>query len=144
MFYGIIYNQIQDLVVVFNKDFLLQTLFIESENFDFSFVEKNFHREENFGLFLLAKSQIGEYFKGQRKEFSLPLHFNKSTTFITGVYQGLNNIDYGTTLSYQDFANKIGFYRAYRAVGTALSKNDFCVVIPCHRIVRKSSELGGV
>lgn len=48
----------------------------------------------------------------------------------------------GTVASYSWVANRIGT-RAVRAVGTALARNPFPIVVPCHRAVRSDGSLGG-
>ena len=49
----------------------------------------------------------------------------------------------GETRSYKWVAEKIGRPKAARAVGNALNKNKYPIVIPCHRVIKKSGELGG-
>jgi O-6-methylguanine DNA methyltransferase len=46
-------------------------------------------------------------------------------------------------LTYKQIAEKIGSPKAARAVGTALSKNPFAPIIPCHRVIRSDGKLGG-
>ena len=45
-------------------------------------------------------------------------------------------------MSYEELAQRVGRPRAQRAVGTANGANRIAVVIPCHRVVRKSGETG--
>lgn len=52
-------------------------------------------------------------------------------------------IPLGETLSYKELAKRIGHPRALRAVGKALKENPFPLIIPCHRVVKSSGELGG-
>ena len=58
------------------------------------------------------------------------------------VYEEMLKIPYGRTISYSGLSNKIGKKKAFRAVGTACGKNPLPLVIPCHRVLGKSS-LGG-
>ena len=48
----------------------------------------------------------------------------------------------GETRSYEWVARKAGSPHAARAVGTALKKNPFTIIIPCHRVVRSDGSLG--
>ncbi|MEM4088913.1 MAG: MGMT family protein, partial [Candidatus Micrarchaeaceae archaeon] len=48
----------------------------------------------------------------------------------------------GRTASYKEIAVRIGYPNAYRAVGTALSKNPLPVVIPCHRVILSNGKIG--
>ena len=45
--------------------------------------------------------------------------------------------------TYSEIANSIGKPKAVRAVGTAVGRNPISLLIPCHRALRKSGELGG-
>ena len=102
-----------------------------------------FHREENFSLFLDAKEQVLDYLSQKRKSFNLPLKIPELSSFEGAVYKELIKVPYGETLSYQELAMFSGHEKAFRAVGSTLAKNDLCLLIPCHRILRKNGELGG-
>ncbi|MCP4050363.1 MAG: MGMT family protein [bacterium] len=58
------------------------------------------------------------------------------------VYKELIKIPYGTSCSYKDLAVKIKNPSAARAVGNALSKNPFPIIIPCHRVIRSNGCTG--
>ena len=49
----------------------------------------------------------------------------------------------GQTRSYKWIAEKIGRPCAVRAVGSALGKNPFAPVVPCHRVIKSDGTLGG-
>jgi len=49
----------------------------------------------------------------------------------------------GKTVSYEDIAKKIGAPSSARAVGHANGMNRIAIVIPCHRVINKSGDLGG-
>ncbi len=93
-------------------------------------------------LFKEATKQLSEYFQGDRKVFTLPLALT-GTAFQKSVWKELLNIPFGQTWSYQEVASRIGNPKAVRAVGTANARNPVCILIPCHRVVRHSGELGG-
>jgi methylated-DNA-[protein]-cysteine S-methyltransferase len=86
--------------------------------------------------------QLEAYFKGELKQFDLKLR-PKGTTFQTKVWQQLQKIPYGETLSYGELANKIGNPNASRAVGMANGKNPISIIIPCHRVIGKDGSLTG-
>ncbi len=86
--------------------------------------------------------QLGEYFKGERKEFSLTLDPD-GTEFQRSVWQYLLNIPFGQTASYLDVAKGIGNEKAVRAVGAANGQNPLVVVVPCHRIIGSNGKLVG-
>ena len=51
-------------------------------------------------------------------------------------------IPLGETRTYAWVAGKIGRPGAARAVGTALRKNPFPLIIPCHRVIKSNGQLG--
>ncbi len=87
-----------------------------------------------------AEKQIKEYFEGRRKQFSLCLDLRQGTSFQRKAWHALQKIPYGQVISYQKQAGMMGCYRGYRAVGNANGKNPIPIIIPCHRVIRKSSE----
>ncbi|NKB46975.1 MAG: methylated-DNA--[protein]-cysteine S-methyltransferase [Legionellales bacterium] len=89
-----------------------------------------------------AVAQLTEYFNGERTTFTLPLA-PTGTPFQQTVWQTLQTIPYGITWSYQQLAQAIGNSNASRAVGSANGKNPISIIIPCHRVIRASGNLGG-
>ena len=65
------------------------------------------------------------------------------TGFEWQVLQACLTIPLGETRSYQWIAHKIGRSKAVRAVGQALRKNPYPLIIPCHRVVKSDGTLGG-
>jgi AraC family transcriptional regulator, regulatory protein of adaptative response / methylated-DNA-[protein]-cysteine methyltransferase len=59
------------------------------------------------------------------------------------VWEALLKIPSGHVTTYSEIANAIGSPKAVRAVGTAVGRNPISFLIPCHRALRKSGELGG-
>lgn len=59
------------------------------------------------------------------------------------VWEALLTIPTGHVTTYTQIAGKIGHPKAVRAVGTAVGRNPISWLIPCHRALRKSGELGG-
>ena len=75
----------------------------------------------------------------KNKNFKLTI----GTPFQQSVWLELLNIPVGTTISYQEMAERIGNPKAVRAVGQALARNPLPVILPCHRVTRKDGTLGG-
>jgi AraC family transcriptional regulator, regulatory protein of adaptative response / methylated-DNA-[protein]-cysteine methyltransferase len=88
------------------------------------------------------KMELAEYFDGKLQEFTVPLVYPGSL-FQNKVWNGLLQIPYGETLSYEALARKIGAPGAQRAVGHANGQNRIAILIPCHRVVNKGGKLGG-
>jgi len=89
-----------------------------------------------------GKAELAEYFAGERRGFDLPLDA-PGTPFEESVWGELRQIPYGETRSYEELASAVGRAGGSRAVGQANGRNRVAIVIPCHRVVNKSGELGG-
>lgn len=88
------------------------------------------------------KEQLAHYFAGKLREFRVPLTY-PGTPFQRRVWEGLLQIPYGETRSYEGLAQTVGAPGAQRAVGRANGQNRIAIVIPCHRVVNKGGKLGG-
>lgn len=93
-------------------------------------------------LFDEAKNQLNNYFFKESMEFNLALNLN-GTVFQTNVWNTLRTIPFGKTISYLDLAKKIGNVKAIRAAATTNGKNQFAIVIPCHRVIGSDASLTG-
>ncbi|HLP42441.1 MAG TPA: methylated-DNA--[protein]-cysteine S-methyltransferase, partial [Fibrobacteria bacterium] len=67
----------------------------------------------------------------------------RGTAFQLRIWAELARIPYGETWSYGELAKRAGSPGAARAVGTANGRNPLCILIPCHRVVRGTGDLGG-
>ena len=86
--------------------------------------------------------QLGEYFNGVRREFSLPLHV-LGTDYQLKSWDELKKIPYGETISYGEQATRLGNPKGARAVAQANHNNPVSIVIPCHRVINADGSLGG-
>ena len=89
-----------------------------------------------------AAYQLQEYFKGARDSFSLSLNPN-GTDFQKRVWDALQDIPFGKTLSYLELSKILGDVKAIRAVAAANGKNPLWIVIPCHRVIGSDGSLTG-
>jgi len=89
-----------------------------------------------------AERQLSEYFRGERREFDLPLR-PKGTDFQRADWAALCEIPYGETATYGDIARRIGRPKAFRAVGMANHSNPISIIIPCHRVIGSNGKLTG-
>ena len=71
----------------------------------------------------------------------LPLHL-RGTPFQLQVWQALIHLPLGHLKSYQQIASSIGKPSASRAVGSAIARNPVAFLIPCHRVILATGELG--
>ena len=65
------------------------------------------------------------------------------TSFQSQCYEALKKVPSGNVISYGGLAEMIGRPNAHRAVGSAMNKNPFAPIVPCHRVVKSNGELGG-
>jgi AraC family transcriptional regulator, regulatory protein of adaptative response / methylated-DNA-[protein]-cysteine methyltransferase len=79
---------------------------------------------------------------GSKKAPSLSLHV-KGTNFQLKVWEALLRIPDGGVATYGDIAVSLHLPGASRAVGTAIGSNPVSWLIPCHRVIRSTGELGG-
>ena len=89
-----------------------------------------------------ATDQLRAYFAGELQEFSLTLN-PQGTTFFKQVWKHLEEIPFGTTISYGELAKQIGKPTASRAVGMANGRNPISFVVPCHRVIGQNGSLTG-
>ncbi|MBX7154977.1 MAG: methylated-DNA--[protein]-cysteine S-methyltransferase [Candidatus Kapaibacterium sp.] len=89
-----------------------------------------------------TEAELHEYLNRTRTHFTIPITMI-GTNFQKTVWSALQNIPYGTTISYEELSHQIGNPLAIRAVGTANGQNKIAIIIPCHRVVNKSGGLGG-
>lgn len=87
-------------------------------------------------------AQIGEYFRGARSSFSVPLAL-EGTDFQMNVWKALLRVPYGETTTYLDLAAAVGNRKATRAVGGANHRNPISIIVPCHRVVGSDGRLTG-
>ena len=84
-----------------------------------------------------------DYYSGKKTMFPDALDFSGATEFQRQVWQAAQQIPHGETRSYGWIAKQIGKPQAARAVGQALGKNPFLIIVPCHRVIAGDGTLGG-
>lgn len=84
---------------------------------------------------------IDRIFSTPMPDTPLNLHL-RGTNFQIKVWEALLKIPTGALTTYEQIAAQIGNPNALRAVGTAVGHNPVAVLIPCHRVIRKSGEFG--
>lgn len=85
---------------------------------------------------------LNAHLAGRQPRLDLPLDI-RATAFQMLVWNYLQIIPYGEVQSYGEVAKAIGRPKAVRAVARACSSNRVALVIPCHRVIRGTGELGG-
>lgn len=89
-----------------------------------------------------AESIIAQVFRpASHPPFDVCLHL-RGTPFQLQVWQALMHLPLGHLASYQQIAAHIGKPSASRAVGSAIAKNPIAFLVPCHRVIQATGELG--
>ncbi len=99
-------------------------------------------KEDEHPLLSETAQWFREYEKGLRPQLELPLA-GVGTLWQRQVWQALLQIPYGETVSYGELARQLGQPRASRAVGQAVGRNPWLILVPCHRVIRGDGSLGG-
>jgi methylated-DNA-[protein]-cysteine S-methyltransferase len=89
--------------------------------------------------------RVQAHFEGQSQDFrDVPLATEGLTPFASRVYRAAQDVPSGSVTSYGQLALALGSPGSTRAVGTALGKNPFLLVVPCHRVLAAGHGLGGL
>lgn len=93
-------------------------------------------------LLELAIQQMEEYFAGNRRIFDFPIK-QVGSGFQQEVWQCLQTIGYGKTISYAQQSKLMNNPLAIRAIAVANGKNHLAIVVPCHRVIGSDGNLTG-
>jgi len=141
LFWNQIKTPIGDVFFVWKKEGVLLVSFIEKDYGEklSGFIKRDFRIIRSSSP---LQTQLKEYFKGIRKKFDLNLVLN-GTAYQQKVWKELLKVPYGKTISYGELAKKIGNPKGARSIGMAVHLNPIGIIIPCHRVIRSSGEIGG-
>ena len=91
-----------------------------------------------------AIDRMAALLRGEASDLStVALDMDGVPEFHRRVYEAARTIPPGKTLSYGDIARRVGVPGAARAVGQALGRNPFPIVVPCHRVLAAGGKIGG-
>jgi len=91
-----------------------------------------------------ALADIAALLSGEARDLSaIALDMERVPAFHRRVYEVARTIPPGETLSYGSIATRLGLPGAARAVGQALGRNPFAIVVPCHRVLAAGGKAGG-
>lgn len=94
------------------------------------------------GVLFQTIQQLDDYFSGKNLCFDIPLK-QYGTPFQQKVWNELQHIKAGNTLSYLELSKRLGNTKAIRAVGTANGRNTVAIIVPCHRVIGSNGSLVG-
>lgn len=87
-------------------------------------------------------AQLKAYFNEDLKSFDLLLN-PEGSSFQKKVWNELQKIPFGKTISYLDLSKHLGDVKAIRAVAGANGKNPLWIIVPCHRVIGSDGSLTG-
>ncbi len=141
LFWNQIKTLVGDLFFVWKQEGVLTVSFIENDYGEkiSDFIKDDFRIIRSSSQ---VETQLKEYFEGVRKEFELKLIMD-GTPYQQRVWKELLKVPYGETVSYGELAKRIGNPKGARSVGMAVHFNPIGIIIPCHRVIMSSGEIGG-
>jgi methylated-DNA-[protein]-cysteine S-methyltransferase len=86
---------------------------------------------------------VADIAAGNEPPADLPLDWTGISAWDRRVLEGARTVQRGEATSYGRLARRIGAPGAARAVGAALGRDPFWLVIPCHRVVAGDGSIGG-
>lgn len=122
------------LRIVTHENFVTGLSFHEGKESQMPPASDPLHRE--------VHKQLQEYFQKNRTSFRLPLQPGGSS-FQKKVWEKLQDIPCGQTITYLQLAELLGDPKAVRAVGRANGQNPLAILIPCHRVIGAGGKLTG-
>ncbi|MBP6899393.1 MAG: methylated-DNA--[protein]-cysteine S-methyltransferase [Burkholderiaceae bacterium] len=90
-----------------------------------------------------AAAALEAYFAADGRRVTMPALDLQGTPFQRAVWQVLQTIAAGRTLSYSAVAQAAGAPTAVRAVGAAIGRNPVSILVPCHRVLGRDGALTG-
>lgn len=94
-------------------------------------------------LLRLAAAWIQAHLAGDDPPMDVPLSGALGTTFQRQVWQQVSRIPRGQVRTYAEIAQSLGRPQAARAVGAAIGRNPWLILVPCHRVVGQGGQLTG-
>ena len=120
------------------------TVIADDENLlevSFGYSDSDYKSQAN-PLLIKASAQIAEYLAGSRKTFDLPVK-TAGTELQEQVWAALQEVPYGTTVTYKDIIEKLGGDKSAQSVGSACRKNPLEIIIPTHRVLDAKGKVAG-
>lgn len=142
IFYKQMYpSPLGEMSLVANESGLVGVWFLQQKYFEHGLEEGNLLLEKN-DILKETELLLEHYFSGDCPDFSSLLLASVGTNFQQQVWAYLQTIPYGETVTYGQIAKKLG-NRSAQAVGGAVGRNPFSIIVPCHRVLGSQGQLTG-
>ncbi len=90
-----------------------------------------------------AQAALMGYWQAPAQPLTLKLDWDQGTAFQRSVWQALTEVPTSQTVTYGELAQRVGKPAAVRAVGAAVGRNPWSVLVPCHRVLGAKGALTG-
>ncbi len=119
------------------ENFIAEILFIDN-------IEKPHidHQKKLPPIIINCAGELIQYFQGQRRIFNFAMN-QDGTEFQKKVWNELEIIPFGKTISYLELSRRLGNTKVIRAAASANGKNNIVIVVPCHRVIGSNNNLVG-
>lgn len=134
----------ENIIMKSDGEYLTGLWFVNSK--DAKKHKENFE-EKDLPIFSLVSKWLDIYFSGEELKF-MPKYKLEQTPFREQVTKLMNEIPYGSVVTYNDLAKKIARTKGIKkmsaqAVGGAVGYNPICIIIPCRRVIGANGNLVG-
>lgn len=138
-------SPLDEMLLAADEEGLLGAWFTDQKFFAFRLPEERVEKETE--ILRSAKKWLDLYFAGKEPTFTPPLHL-MGTPFRLAVWEKLQKISYGETVTYGDLAKEIAADRqmprmSAQAIGGAVGHNPISLIVPCHRVMGAGGSLTG-
>lgn len=141
--YSFVESPFGDIIVAATPKGICHMAFVENQTVALGVLQEKFpNARYNQMVDSLQQNAIFIFTQDWSKLGEIRLHL-RGTDFQLKVWEALLKIPMGRLTTYGDIASKLNNPNASRAVGTAIGDNPVAFLIPCHRVIRSSGELGG-
>ena len=125
----------------------LKVVFLSNSQETFFKYKEKLKTEYPGSVFLDKKSkkietELSDYLNCRKKEINLGYLFLTGSAFEKKIWETSAAIPYSQVASYKEIAERSGNPGAWRAAGTALGNNPLMLIIPCHRVIKSSGDIG--
>ena len=145
IFYSTYYMSPIGKIYLYGKSDVLVGCYFSDTNIPLYFLMAQENHE--LRIFAQAKEWLSTYFSGKQPDFMPKLDVDGCSPFCVEVWDMLLSIPYGATKSYGELAARYegehGTPMASQAIGGAVKKNVFPIIVPCHRVIGKNGRLTG-
>ena len=132
-----------EIIVASTTKGICYMAFVENEYEAFAELQRKFPKAKyHQSLDEMQQNALTVFAQDWSNLNTIKLHL-KGTDFQLKVWDALLKIPMGRLTTYGSIAHQLNNPKASRAVGTAVGDNPVSIIIPCHRVIRSSGELGG-